>query len=282
MTPSLSVQLYSLGSLPARQPHEVVERLAELGYAGVEPVIARGSDAMLEWARSMGAPEMEPVDLVALRAALDAHGMVAPSSHCMLPEGDEAEAILDEQEALGSTRLVVPALFDAEAGTVEAFDDLDRIKRLAERFNAAAERARPRGIRIGYHNHFWEFATDFDGRSGLERFYELCEPDVFAEVDVYWAQLGGRDPVDLLASLGDRVELLHVKDGDGRPEPSCPLGEGVVDVRGVLDAAPSATWHVVELEGLDEEQVWPVLAQSHDFLVGSGLSIGRAGADAGA
>ena len=27
---------------------------------------------------------------------------------------------------------------------------------------------------------------------GLEVFYELCEPDVVAEVDVYWAQLGGR------------------------------------------------------------------------------------------
>jgi sugar phosphate isomerase/epimerase len=277
MTASLSVQLFSLGTLPARDPEAVVERLAEIGYAGVEPMILRGTEAMLEWARSMGAPEMEPVDLVALRAALDAHGMTAPSSHCMLPEGPDAEQILDEQDLLGSTRLVVPALFNAEARSVEAFDDLDRLKRLAERFNEAADLARPRGIRIGYHNHFWEFGTDFDGMSGLETFYEMCEPDVFAEVDLYWAQLGGRDPVDLLTSLGERVELLHVKDGDGESEASCPLGEGVLDVQATLAAASSATWHVVELEGLDEEQVWPLLEQSHDHLVGAGFSTGRTG-----
>ena len=60
-------------------------------------------------------------------------------------------------------------------------------------------------MRVGYHNHAWEFATDFDGRSGLDVFYELCEPDVIAEIDIYWAQLGGRDPVDLVRTLGERV-----------------------------------------------------------------------------
>jgi sugar phosphate isomerase/epimerase len=269
---SLSVQLYSLGAAPAADPAGVVARLAEIGYAGVEPIVATGaSEAMREWARRMGAEDLPEVDVPTLRRALDEHGMVAPSSHAQLPEGSDAERILDEQELLGSTMLVVPALFDPDAETVEAFADLDRIKRLAERFNLAAERARPRGVRVGYHNHFWEFATDFDGRSGLELFFELCEPDVFAEVDVYWAQLGGRDPVDLIRSLGPRAALLHVKDGDGAlGAPTCALGAGVVDLRGALAAADSATWHVVELEGVPEPDAWPVLEAAHAYLVESG------------
>ena len=277
MTAPLSVQLYSLGAAPASDPAGVVGRLAAMGYVGVEPVVATGaSEAMRDWARRMGADDVPPVDVPALKRALDAHGMVAHASHVQLPEGEQAERILDEQELLGSSMLVVPALFDPEAEAVEAFDDLDRIKRLAERFNVAADLARPRGIRVGYHNHFWEFATQFDGVSGLERFYELCEPDVFAEVDLYWAQLGGRDPVDLVRALGERVALLHVKDGDGTlGAPTCPLGDGVVDLAGALAAAGSASWHVVELEGIPEPEVWSELEAAHRYLVAGGWSTGR-------
>ena len=233
---------------------------------------------MREWAKSMGAEDLPPnIDVPALARALAEHGMAATSSHVMLPEGAQAEAILDDLELLGSTLLVVPALFNAEAMNVEGFDDLDRIKRLAERFNMAAELARPRGIRIGYHNHFWEFAASFDGRSGLETFYDLVEPDVFAEVDIYWAQLGGRDPLDLVQSLGERVLLLHVKDGDGQlGTPSCALGSGVVDLPAVLAAATSAAAHIVELEGLGEDGVWSELDRSRHFLVDGGLTTARA------
>ena len=229
---------------------------------------------MREFAKNMGVDDLPPaIDVAALKRALDDHGMVAPSSHVQLPDGEHANAILDEQELLGSSMLITAALFDAESGSLEAFDDLDRIKELAERFNRAAELARSRGMRVGYHNHFWEFGTDFDGRSGLDVFYELCEPDVIAEVDIYWAQLGGRDPVELVRTLGERVALLHVKDGDGQlGATSSPLGEGVVDLPAVLAAATAAEWHIVELEGMDETTVWPALETSARYLTQHGLS----------
>jgi sugar phosphate isomerase/epimerase len=273
MAPSVSVQLYSLGSLPANDPAGVIARLSSMGYEEVEPVVTTEvgvSDEMLDYLKSMGASESDipaSVDVPALKRALDEHGMTAPSIHVELPEGDTVEAILDTSELLGSTLLVCPGLFNPEARAMEAFDDLDRIKRLAERFNVATEHARSRGMRVGYHNHHWEFGTDFDGRSGLEVFYELTEPDVFAEIDVYWAHAGGRDPVELVKALGDRVLLLHVKDGDGKlGSPSSELGTGVVDLPAVLAAATSARAHIVELEGLDEERIWPALEASQRYL----------------
>jgi len=278
MPAPLSVQLYSLGTAPSTDLGGTIERLASLGFAAVEPVLGTGaSKEMRAFAESMGAQHIPPpVDAVALKHALDAHGMTAPSSHVQLPLGEHAEAILDEQEMLGGTTLVTAALFNAESGSLEAFDDLDRIKELAERFNRASEVAQARGMRVGYHNHFWEFAAQFDGRSGLEVFYELCEPEVVAEVDIYWAQLGGRDPVELVRSLGDRVTLLHVKDGDGElGATSTALGEGVVDLPGTLAAATVAQWHVVELEGMDEQTIWPALEASAQFLVEHGLSTPR-------
>jgi hypothetical protein len=44
------------------------------------------------------------------------------------------------------------------------------------------------------------------------------------------------------------------------------LGEGVVDVDGVLAAATAAVAHVVELEGLEADAVWPVLDQCARYL----------------
>jgi sugar phosphate isomerase/epimerase len=271
----MSVQLYSLGSLPTKDPSGVIARLATMGYEEVEPVVTTEgsvSDEMIDWLKSMGASESDlpsGVDVPALKRALDEHGMTAPSNHVALPEGDTAEAILDVSELLGTTLLVCPGLFNPEARAMEAFDDLDRIKRVAERFNVAAELARTRGMRVGYHNHHWEFGTDFDGRSGLEVFFDLTEPDVFAEIDLYWAHVGGRDPVELVRALGERVVLLHVKDGDGRAEsPSRALGTGVVDLTAVLAAATSARAHIVELEHLDEDEIWPALAVSQSYLAG--------------
>ena len=271
MTTALSVQLYSLGAAPAKDPAGVIARLASMGYEEVEPVVNTGaSEVIRDWAKSMGADDLPPsVDIPALKRALDAHGIPAPSSHAHLPEGEAAQAILDDLELLGSTMLVVPFLFDPEAMAMEPFDDLDRIKQIAERFNVASDLARSRGMRVGYHNHFWEFGTDFDGRSGFEVFFELVEPEVFAEIDVFWAMTGGRDPVELVKALGDRVLLLHVKDGEAEPAaPSSPLGEGNVDVPGVLAAATSARAHIVELEGFDEKEIWPALEKNQRYLTG--------------
>ena len=144
MPAPLSVQLYSLGAAPATDLDGTIARLADLGFAAVEPVVSTGaSEQMREFAKNLGAEHLPPdVDTTALKRALDAHGMVAPSSHVQLPDGEHAHEILDEQEMLGSTTLVTAALFDPESGSLEAFNDLDRIKVLAERFNRAAELAR--------------------------------------------------------------------------------------------------------------------------------------------
>jgi len=268
-----SVQLFALGHQTSDHPMATVARLADMGFGAVEPVVMSGRAPNL--ARVLGDVGIEadanalprPVDLVALRAALDHHDLVVSACHGRLPEGRSANAVLDEHELLGTPTLVVAAAFDAERGAMETFDDLDRIKKWAERFNAAADLARSRGIAIGYHNHFWEFGASFDGRSGLEVFFDLCEPDIVAEVDVYWAQIGGRDPVELITSLGERVTMLHLKDGDGQVgTPTVALGSGVVGIDEILDAASFARWHVLEPENLDESAVWPALEDGYEYL----------------
>jgi sugar phosphate isomerase/epimerase len=131
-------------------------------------------------------------------------------------------------------------------------------------------------VAFGYHNHFWEL-TEVEGRSALLHLFDTADPSVFAEVDIYWAQVGGADPAALVAELADRVGLLHVKDGPAaEPRQSMTaVGDGAVDIAGVLAAAPSARWHIVELDRCDTNMA-DAVAKSCEYLVGNGLSQGRA------
>ncbi len=76
---------------------------------------------------------------------------------------------------------------------------------------------------------------------------------------------------------GSGVLPRLIKDGDGQlGTPSCALGSGVVDLPAVLAAATSAAAHIVELEGLGEDEVWSELDRSRHFLVDGGLTTARA------
>jgi sugar phosphate isomerase/epimerase len=105
------------------------------------------------------------------------------------------------------------------------------------------------GLRVGYHNHEFELATRIDGRHALEVFADRLDPNVVLEVDTWWAHVGGADVPALLERLGDRVVALHLKDGDGSGggHVQVPLGQGVLPVREILDAAPAAL-RVLELD----------------------------------
>ena len=182
---------------------------------------------------------------------------------------DEFAAALDAHQALGCDTVVIPAL------PPEAFADLDAVRAAADRVNALVDVARARGMTLGYHNHFWEFTPMPDGRPALLHLFEHLAPDVFAEVDIYWAQVGGSDPTELVTELGSRVGLLHVKDGpaDEPKSPMVAVGDGVVDVPGVLAASPTARWHIVELDRCATD-MFDAVERSYDYLVGGGYSRG--------
>ena len=105
-----------------------------------------------------------------------------------------------------------------------------------------------RGIRLGYHNHAFEFAP-LDGTTIWDVLLAELPPEVEIELDVYWAAVGGRDPVAEIRATADRVRLLHMKDRAAGPEPrDAPAGEGILAFPGIVDAARAAgvEWYIVE------------------------------------
>lgn len=225
MSTRVGLQLYTLRDDCGRDLEETLAFVARCGYAGVEVASLHGRSPS------------------AFRALLDAHGIRVASMHGT-PLGDDAARALDEAQRLGAPLVVVPFAHPSR------FASASEIAALAEELNTASALARSRGLRLGYHNHFWEWRPLADGRPAFDELAARLEPAVELEIDVYWTRSAGRDPAAVIAAHGARVTRLHLKDGPA-DEPSSPmtaLGEGVVDLRGAMDAAKHADWMLVELD----------------------------------
>lgn len=242
--PALAIQLYTVRDALAADAAGTLGGIAGLGVTGVEPVCATGlSDDLRRDITQWTVPAAK------LRRLLDDNGLVVASAHTALPDGPHAEAILDEQELLGNTCLVVSSLYAVRGAGIDDLEHPDTLKRLAERFNRAAERAARRGMRIGYHNHYWEWRPGGHGRPGYDVWWDHLDPAIVAEVDIYWAHVAGADPASVIGGLGQRVELLHVKDGPGvLGPPMTAVGEGEVDVDAALAAGKHVRWHIIEMD----------------------------------
>jgi sugar phosphate isomerase/epimerase len=222
--PTTSVQLYTVRDAVAEDLAGAVARLAEIGLEHVEPYAFHERTA--EYARAFAAA-----------------GITAPSGHAPVLASDAPEAIFDAAATLGMATVIDPFV------PAEHWQTAEQVAELAERVNGLSVLAAERGLEFGYHNHAWELSTRIEGRHALELFVEHLEPAVVLEVDTYWASVGGADTPALLTAVGDRVRLIHVKDGtlDGDVQAQQPAGFGAVDVPAILAAAPRAT-RVIEFD----------------------------------
>lgn len=223
-------------------------RVREIGYVGIETY------GLVE--------EFGPARV---RSAIDAAGLTLTSAHTPFPAGPRAEELLDQNAELGAEILV----WSLEQ---EEFDSPDAIRRGVARVNEAAGRAAERGMRIAYHNHIVEFANVFDRRRAYDLLLDLLDDRVLVELDAYWALLGGAEPAEIIGQLGDRVRLVHVKDGHA-DDVMVPIGEGRIDWTRTLTVPSGLRWHIVELERLHVD-TFEALRRSYDHLVGQGLSHG--------
>lgn len=83
---------------------------------------------------------------------------------------------------------------------------------MCEYINAIGKKCKDAGLRFGYHNHSQEFQK-VEGTTMLDEFLAKTDPEnVFFEMDVYWAVVGGASPVEYMTRYPGRFTLLHIKD----------------------------------------------------------------------
>lgn len=226
MREKIALQLFTLREACKTDFPGVLRQVSQMGYAGVQFAGFHGFD---------------PVEL---KGVMRETGLRAAGMHVgwddLVERTDKAIA---DAKLMETPDIICPVL-KPDVRTEEGYREVKR------QLNEIAKRLRQEGCRLSYHNHAFEFETQIEGKDALS--YLLApapDNDILAELDVYWLQKGGYDPVAYLQPYAGRMPIIHLKDMTADEEQTfAEIGTGVIDFKPILrwGEASEVEWYVVE------------------------------------
>ncbi|MBW7894686.1 MAG: sugar phosphate isomerase/epimerase [Opitutaceae bacterium] len=198
-----------------------------------------------------------------LKRMLDGEGLVCCATH------EPGEQILSDPPAVIARLQALDCKLTAypNAGGLNLTDEAE-LDRLIARLEDAATRLAAAGLTLGYHNHDTEF-MHCGGRPVLEHIFNRTK-HLVAELDTYWIQAGGGDPVDWCRRMHGRLPFIHLKDyalSAPRQPYFAEIGRGNLDWARLLPAAEAAgcQWFIVERDS-GETDPFDSLQASYNWL----------------
>ncbi len=184
----VAIQLYTVRDQTAEDMLGTLAKLGDIGYQAVE---------------FAGYGNSEPK---AIREALDKAGIAGVAAHVPLTRIDaEFDTVVEEMHIIGARHLIIPWL-PPEQRNQAGYDHV------IETLNTRAPEARAAGLRLGYHNHDFEFIA-VDGIMPFDRIAESTDPSLVSlEIDAGWVTYAGQDPVAIIKQYAGRVPLIHAKE----------------------------------------------------------------------
>lgn len=218
------LQLYTIKELCSEDFKGALELVAEMGYKGVE------------FAGFYDMPADE------LKQVLDSLGLAPCGSHTAIDIlKDDFDGVVEYNKKIGNEYIVVPWLGEEYRKTKE---DWIATAKMLNDFN---KRLKAKGLRLGYHNHAFEFEK-FDGVCGYDLLAQNTDLDIILEMDTYWVEYAGFNLNEYIKKYKDRLELLHIKDM-AEDRTSTEAGNGTMDFTSVIDETKETTkWFIVEQE----------------------------------
>lgn len=222
---AIGVQLYTVRTILPRNPSQVLEDIESIGYREIE---ATADHLDIIWP-ALRKTKLAPVSLH-LGMGLFAAG-----------KEDDLKRAVDDAKSRGFQFVVYPYVMPEERGGADVY------QRLAQRLNAAGKLASTAGLQLCYHNHAFEYQP-IDSSTPLAILMDQTDPKWLAlELDVFWASIGGHDPVEILEKYSGRVPLVHLKDKakdtpvqyneQVAPTAFKEVGKGALDFPAILRAA---------------------------------------------
>lgn len=236
MSLPVALELYSVRDLYREDFDACLEKVAAIGYTGVE---------------CFGAPTL-PADQVV--ASLKKHGLTLVGWHTPIDilEGDQFVRTLAYFQLVGCTRAVVPSIAKETFATIEA------VLAFAKRLTDIQARLAPYGIDLGYHNHAVEFIPLADGT--LPWALLMDNTTITAQLDngnALSSKTPGLDPAALVAQWPGRAGTVHLKPYSYTDGDDTMIGEDSIDWPAFIAAAEKpggAQWLIVEYESSMHEQ----------------------------
>ena len=188
-TAPLGVQTYTFRRSISTDPVKVLDTIKMLGFTEIEG----------------GSGRMHPSEFKKL---CDERGISIPST------GAGYEDLVNKIDSVVWRAKMLGAKYVMCAWIPHQNNELtfDNAKKAVEDFNRAGKILKENGLTFCYHAHGYEFQP-YEGGTLLDYMFKNTNPEyVSFQMDIFWIQFGGGDPVALLKKYGSRWKMMHIKD----------------------------------------------------------------------
>lgn len=215
---------------------QAVREIGELGYQGIEIFDGNVVDFL---------DDPTPLNDALADAGLSVSGVYTGANFIfpeVLPEEMfKIDKAIEAAVLVGAEHLVVGGGARRSTGTTDEDYTL-----LAKALDDVAERAEARGLTAIYHPHL---STICENADEIDKVMERSR--IAFCPDTGHIAAAGSDPAELIRKYADRMPLVHLKDYQPDPFDFKPLGDGVVDMRAIVQALAEIKfddWVVIELD----------------------------------
>ena len=221
----------------------VLEKLAEIGYEGVEFLGYWG------------------YKLADVKSKLDSCGLIAIGNHVGFNEFTQnIDKTIADNKNMGCKYITIGGPEpDGLPGGGDYSKTLDCYAKVGEAMNAA-------NMTLLYHNHAAELKNFHAGKSILENLMDDVKPGLLSlEPDCGWIQIGGGDPFYYLDKYANRCPVVHFK--DFIPDPKAengflfrPTGYGIVNYaelyKKTLSFDKKPEWYILDHDCAYERDIY--------------------------
>ena len=229
---------------------KVIERLAEIGFNGIE---------------FLGLFGHKPGEI---RKKLDSCGIAAIGDHVPFDEFvNNTKAVINDRKDMGCSFITMASPPDGLPGGANYNNTLDAIKKLGNAVNDA-------GMTLLYHNHAEELRSEIAGKTLLEHLADdTCPDHLSLELDLGWIGIGGADPSFFINKYGNRCPVVHFKDYAHAANKEGfvfrPTGYGVMNnaelYATTVDLDTKPQWYVMDHDCAYERDIYDDLAMSLEY-----------------
>jgi sugar phosphate isomerase/epimerase len=226
----IAAQLYTVREF-MKTPEQIVEGLKKIKSIGYNAVQVSG---------------IGPIEPEKLKEIADREGLVICATHNRYEDlRDKTDEVIAKHKLWQCRYAGIGSLPKPLRGSNDGFIQF------AKEAASYGKKLKDAGLQLIYHNHNFEFIR-YNGIRGMDILLNESDSNTFDfEIDVYWVQAGGADPIDWIRKLEGRMKVIHLKDAALTPEKEwmfAEVGEGNMNWHGIIDACQDIgiEWGVVE------------------------------------
>lgn len=244
MNKKLSLQLYSIGQSVTEDFFGTIEKVAEMGYTGVE---------------FAGIPDFPQEKIL---NKLNELGLRVVSAHVGIEEMENDEKF----EKTSSFMVAAGAKYITCSYT--PFNSTESALEYAKKLNVCGATCRKKGLQLAYHNHANEFEID-GGKYAIDTFFDAIDNSLCVQQpDIFWLAYAGVDVMDYLAKHIDRISMIHLKQIENlESKRNVDAGDGILDFKNIMDMYPDVEY-IYEQEQFAGSTPMESAANSAKFILG--------------